>query len=165
MEQKEFENMFQETFRQYADAIFRFCFVKVNNQALAEDMTQEVFMRYWQYLRNGKEVTNARALLYTIANNLAKDWYRKKKAIPLEENNDHEAALHSHENSPETMARYSELLSTVEDLSEIDRQLILLRYVEGFEPKDIATLYNQSPNAISVRLNRAVERLKKKLHI
>ena len=160
MEQKEFEQIFQETFHQYSDAIFRFCIVKVSNQPLAEDMTQEVFMRYWQYVREGKEISNARSLLYTIANNLAKDWYKRKKAVPLEEDNGHEGVLVSHESSPETMAVYQELLRVIDDLDEMDRELILLRHVEGLDPKDIAELYKESPNVISVRLNRAVKKLK-----
>ena len=160
MEQKEFEQIFQETFHQYSDAIFRFCIVKVSNQPLAEDMTQEVFMRYWQYVREGKEISNARSLLYTIANNLAKDWYKRKKSVPLEEDNGHEGVLVSHESSPETMAVYQELLRVIDDLDEMDRELIMLRHVEGLDPKDIAELYKESPNVISVRLNRAVKKLK-----
>jgi RNA polymerase sigma-70 factor (ECF subfamily) len=58
--------------------------VKVSNVELAEDMTQEVFTKYWQYLRDGREMTNTRSFLYTIANNMAKDWYKKKKADSLE---------------------------------------------------------------------------------
>ncbi len=165
MEQKELETIFQETFRQYADAIFRFCMVKVTNQPLSENMTQEVFMRYWQYLRDGKEITNPRAFLYTIANNLAKDWYKRKKAIPLEEDNMTDETLHSKESSPETMSMYRELLESIDDLDEMDKELVLLRYVEGLEPKDIAELYDESANVISVRLNRAVGRLRQKLHV
>lgn len=161
----ELEKTFQEIFGQYADAIFRFCVVKVSNQPLAEDMTQEVFMRYWQYLRDGKDIANPRAMLYTIANNLAKDWYKRKKSIPLEEDKVHDSALHTKENSPETVASYNELLGAIEDLEEKDKEIVLLRYVEGLDPKDIAELYNESANVISVRLNRAVGRLRQNLHI
>lgn len=160
MEQKAFESIFQETFHQYSDAIFRFCIVKVSNQPLAEDMTQEVFMRYWQYVRDGKDISNPRSLLYTIANNLAKDWYKRKKSIPLEEQEGHQDVLVSTESSPETMAVYHELLEVIDDMDDMDRELILLRHVEGLDPKDIAELYSESPNVISVRLNRAMGRLR-----
>jgi len=81
MNQSTLENVFVESFSEYGDAIFRFCMVKVSNVELAEDMTQEVFVKYWQYLRDGKEMTNTRSFLYTIANNMAKDWYKKKRTI------------------------------------------------------------------------------------
>jgi len=165
MMQENLETVFMETFRLYSDAIFRFCLVKVTNQQLAEDMTQEVFMRYWKSLREGKDITNVRAFLYTIANNLAKDWYKRKKSIPLEEDESHSAALISRESSPETMAAYSEAVAMIEGMEDIDREVLLLRLVEGFEPRDIAEIIGETPNVVSVRLNRAMARLKEKMHV
>ena len=63
------------------------------------------------------------------------------------------------------MAQYQELLETINDLDEMDRELIMLRHVEGLDPKDIAQLYDESANVISVRLNRAMGKLKQKLYI
>jgi len=71
------EREFLQAFDEYGDAIYSFCFLKVSEESLAEDMTQETFMRYWQSLRRGQEMTNTRSFLYTIAGNLAKDWYKK----------------------------------------------------------------------------------------
>ncbi len=87
MDQDNQEKIFIESFSEYGDAIFRFCMMKVSNVELAEDMTQEVFTRYWQYVRDGKTMTNTRSFLYTIANNMAKDWYKKKKSYSLDEKN------------------------------------------------------------------------------
>ena len=165
MKHMDLEHKFMETFQEYADAIFRFCLVKVSNKPLAEDMTQEVFMRYWQYVREGKEITNARSLLYTIANNLAKDWYKKKKPIPLEEDNEHSGVLTARESSAETLAAYQEVIDTISDMEPTDREVLLLSYVEGLEPKEIALLSNETANVISVRLHRATARLKQKLHV
>ena len=89
MNQDTQEKVFTATFALYSDAIFRFCMVKVSNVEVAEDMTQEVFMRYWGYVRVGTDMANVRALLYTIANNLAKDWYKKKKADSLDAEMEH----------------------------------------------------------------------------
>src|SRR5690606_23115332 len=68
----------------YSDAIFRFCLVKTSSRELAEDLVQETFMRYWQSLSSGKEMRNTRSLLYTIANHLVIDWYRKKRSLSLD---------------------------------------------------------------------------------
>ena len=51
MDQIEANEYFLQTYDQYADAIFRFALVKVSDRARAEDITQEVFMRFWQALR------------------------------------------------------------------------------------------------------------------
>lgn len=159
------EKVFVKTFSEYGDAIFRFCMMKVSNVEQAEDMTQEVFTRYWQYLRNGKEMSNTRSLLYTIANNLAKDWYKKKRAVSLDDQMESGRVPADKNASPETTAGYYEILDTIDDMEEKDKEVLLLKYVEGLDPKDIAEILEETANVISVRLSRATKRLQQKLHI
>ena len=165
MNQSALEKIFVESFTMYGDALFRFCMLKVSNVELAEDMTQEVFTRYWQYLRDGKEMSNTRSFLYTIANNMAKDWYKKKKSDSLDVAMESGYAPHDENAGPETMASYQEVLTAIEDMEETDKTALLLRHVEGLDPKDIAEVLGESANTISVRLNRATKRLQEKLHI
>lgn len=156
---------FSETFTQYGDAIFRFCLVKVSSKELAEDMTQEVFMRYWQYLKAKKDITNTRALLYTIANNLAKDWYKRKKSDSLDDRL--ALGLEPTEKSagPEMLFAHQEVIAAMEGMDTMDRDVLVLRYVEGLDPKDIADILEETANVISVRLHRATKRLQQLLHI
>lgn len=163
MSQNTLEKVFVESFSEYGDAIFRFCMVKVSNVELAEDMTQEVFTRYWQYLRDGKEMTNTRSFLYTIANNMAKDWYKKKKADSLDDRMESGNVPKDKAASPEIMAEYQEVLSVIEDMEEKDKEVLLLKHVEGLPPKEIAEVLAETANTVSVRLNRATKRLQKKL--
>lgn len=165
MNQSTQEKIFVESFSLYGDAIFRFCIVKVLNVELAEDMTQEVFIRYWQYLRDGKEMTNTRSFLYTIANNLAKDWYKKKKAVSLDEKIELGNLPKETSAGPETLAEYHEVLDTIDDMEQKDKEVLLLKHVEGLDPKDIAEVLGETANVISVRLNRATKRLQQKLGI
>lgn len=165
MNQEALEKTFIESFSEYGDAIFRFCILKVSNVELAEDMTQEVFTRYWQYLREGKEMTNTRSFLYTIANNMAKDWYKKKKADSLDEKIEFGDTPKSELASAETMAQYQEILNLMEDMEEKDREVLMLKYVEGLGPKDIASILEETTNTVSVRLNRATKRLQQKLGV
>ncbi len=165
MKQEALQNIFLESFNQYSDAIYRFCVVKVSNIDLAEDMTQEVFTRYWLYVKDEKEISNVRALLYTIAGNLAKDWYKKKKSVSLDERLENGLDVTSRELSSETQAQYNEVLTAMDDMDERDKEVLYLRYVEGFEPKQIAEIIGETANNVSVRLNRAVGRLKEKMHV
>lgn len=162
--QYQLEESFKASYQEYGDAIFRFCLMKVSDVARAEDMTQEVFMRYWQSLRAGKEMTNTRSFLYTIAHNLAKDWYKRKKADSLDTRMEQGYDPAAREASPELMAAYAEALASIEHLAEEDRDVLLLTYVEGLDPRDIALMKGSTANAISVRINRAVKRLQKLLH-
>lgn len=169
MIQSKLEKVFADTFATYSDAIFRFCLIKVSSVEQAEDMTQEVFMRYWQYLRDGKEMTNTRSFLYTIANNLAKDWYKKKKSVSLDGVLDESGptGLLADKKvvlSPEISASYQEALAMIDDMDENDKQVLLLTHVEGLTPADIASAIGETANTVSVRLNRALTRLQQRLH-
>jgi len=165
MNQDALEKVFVESFSEYGDAMFRFCMVKVSSVELAEDMTQEVFTRYWQYLRDGKEMTNTRSFLYTVANNMAKDWYKKKKADSLDEKMESGNVPKDKAANPEIIAEYQEVLTIIEDMEERDKEVLLLKHVEGLPPKEIAEMLEETANTISVRLNRATKRLQEKLGV
>lgn len=165
MNQEHLEKIFLQSFTEFSDAIFRFCVVKVTDTALAEDMTQEVFMRYWRYVREEKQIDNTRALLYTIANNLAKDWYKKKKSVSLDQKLEAGMGFPSTDISQETSAAYREALDAIADLEPRDKEVLLLRFVEGLGPNEIAEIVHETANSVSVRINRAMVKLREHMHI
>lgn len=166
MDPEEIKDQFLTVYDQHADAIFRFCVLKVTSRSVAEDLTQETFMRYWQQLRQGTMVDNDRALLYAIARNLVIDWYRKRKEQSLdvltdagfEFASDDHATIRQH-------AEVREVLDVVQGLDEPSREALTLRFVEGLSPKDIAALSGETANAVSVRINRALKKVQDHLHI
>lgn len=160
MDQHTIKSRFLETYDRYADPLYRFCFMKTSNADLAEDLTQEVFMRLWQKMREGVNIQNEQALLYTIARNLVIDWYRKKKEqsldVLLEKGIDFVG-----EGKKETVAfaEVEEILGVVEELDEPSREVLLLRFVEGYSPQEIAQVCGTNANAVSVRINRAIKKV------
>lgn len=165
MKQEDLESVFMEAFDAYSNAIFRFCVVKVSDIERAEDMTQEVFTRFWKSLREEKDITNTRAFLYTIASNLAKDWYKRKKSESLDTHLDNGFAPASKEIGPQIISEYQEALAAMADMEERDREVLYLRFVEGLEPKQIAEVLGETANAISVRINRAMKKLREKMNV
>lgn len=160
MDPKHVKAEFLRTYDTYADDIYRFCVLKVSNREQAQDLTQEVFMRFWQTLRDGTELKNERAFLYTLARNLVIDWYRKKKDNSLDAlteqgidfaNDDHKRIMQS--------AEMQEVLRVVNQLDEDSRDAIVLRFVEGLTPKEIAQMTGETANAVSVRINRAIKKV------
>lgn len=165
MDQEQAKEYFMNVYDQYADAIFRFCALKVSRREVAEDITQETFTRFWQSLRSGQEMRNDRALLYTIARNLVIDWYRKKKESSLDALQEQGIDFAGSEHTRITeFAEAAEVLAIIEELDEPAREALLLRYVEGLSPSDIASMTGESPNVISVRINRAIKKVQEKIH-
>lgn len=165
MDQSELETLFMSAYDSYVGELYRFCVLKVSNKEKAEDLVQEVFSRYWQTLREGTPVLHPRAFLYTLARNRIIDWYRKKKEASLDQLQEGgldvvgEGAA-----SVEEAARMREVLAVVDELDDRSRDAVLLRYVEGWTPQEIADLTNETANAISVRLNRAIKQIQKRIH-
>ena len=166
MHQNTAQTQFLSAYDAYSDAIFRFCALKVSNREIAQDLTQEVFIRYWQTLRKGEKLKNERAYLYTLARNLVIDWYRKKKESSLDVLT--EAGIEFKGDGPQSItdsAEAAEVIAVIENLDEDAREVLLLRFVEGFSPKEIAEHLNESPNVVSVRIHRSLKKVQELLHI
>lgn len=160
------ETEFLKAYEDYADAIYRHCFFRVFSKPLAEELTQETFMKTWQYLAKGEKVDNLRAFLYRVANNLIIDYSRKKKEERLD------ALL---ETTPEIEPSYDvrgeleekefaeEVIATMENLREDEKKILMMRYLDELELKEIAEALNITINNVSVRLNRAMKALRGEL--
>jgi RNA polymerase sigma factor (sigma-70 family) len=96
---------------------------------------------------------------------MAKDWYKKKKSDSLDEKMESGQVPKDTNASPEEVAVYQEVLAAMNDLEEKDAQVLLLKFVEGLDPKDIAKVLGETANTISVRINRATKRLQQKIHV
>jgi RNA polymerase sigma-70 factor (ECF subfamily) len=111
-------------------------------------------------------MSNTRSFLYTIAHNLAKDWYKKKKSYSLDEQMEQGYDPSDRQLlSAQQEAQYREVIDAMDGLEQKDREILLLRYVEGLDPKDIASILEESANAVSVRIHRATKQLQEIMHI
>lgn len=165
MDQEETKAYFLQIYDTYVDDIYRFCYLKVSNRELAQDLSQEVFTRFWQALREGTVMRSERALLYTVARNLVIDWYRKKKESSLDVLT--EQGLEFGGDGAEDVMREAEMaeaLRMIGQLDEASREVLTLRFVDGLSPKEIALLSGESANAVSVRLNRAMKKMRTLMH-
>lgn len=165
MDQDTAKAHFLGIYDRHADEIFRFCLLKVSNRERAEDISQDTFAKYWQALRTGEPIRNDRAFLYTLARNLIIDWYRKKKESSLDVLQDEGIDFVGEGRADvEQAAQMNEVLAIVNELDEASRDVVLLRYVEGWSPQEIAKLNKESANAVSVRLNRAIKKVQDRIH-
>lgn len=156
------EQKFLEVYESSADGVFRFCFWRTFDREMARDLTQEAFTRTWLQLANGKEIGNIRAFVYKVARNLIIDQSRKKKEMSLE------ALMEVHE--PEFRQRFGDLvdskivLEALEKLEDGYKEVLLMRYIEELKPAEIAEILNETPNAVSIRINRATKALREVLN-
>ncbi|MDZ7726467.1 MAG: RNA polymerase sigma factor [Candidatus Campbellbacteria bacterium] len=161
------EKKFIETHEAYSDAIFRFCFFKISDRDKAYDLAQETFVRLWNYIRDGeKTIDNERAFLYKIARNLIIDEYRKKDSMSLDTLQEGGFDVSSGgEKDIEMDVSTREVVEAIHKLDDLYCEVALLRFVEGYPPREIAEMLSVSENVVSVRLNRAVKKLRVMLKV
>ena len=126
---------------------------------------QETFMKTWEYLSSGKSVDNIRAFLYRVATNLIIDETRKHKEASLEQMLEKKEMTEPGDNAPEEMARSletKEVLRTLYDLPPEHREVLVLRYVNDLDPKEIGKVLDITANAASVRIHRALAVLRER---
>ena len=135
------------------EKIYRYCFLRVRHKETAEDLTQETFLRYLEH-PHYNSVDKTLQLLYTIAGNLCTDEFRRKRTEELPDTDI------SSENVEDDVLSNFDLKQALGKLSEEDREIILLRYVNEVPVNVIAKLHNISRFA----LNRRIKRILGTLH-
>ena len=138
----------------YYDKIYKYIYFKVNNKTRAEDLTQETFIRFLK-----SECNEPERYLYTIAGNLCIDEYRSIKPVFTED----EDITQVEEGFEDKILEKQVLANALNVLSDEDREMIVLRFVNEEPIGEIAKLYGISRFAISRRLNKAKNRLKEEL--
>lgn len=166
MSTKALQEQFTTIYQAQSDAIFRFCVLRVSDREQALDLVQETFARLWQSLTKGQKIDNARGFLFTVAQRLVIDWYRKKKAVPFNrlESEEEDAAFDPPDTTLEGLGLGAEgryLLGKIGEIGPSNRQAVYLRFVEGLSPGEIGDILGVSANAASVRINRGLAELRK----
>jgi len=152
---------FTKAYDELADAIFRHCWFRIGDREKAKDLMQDTFTKSWQYIAEGATVSNLRSFLYRVANNLIIDEYRKKKELSLDrlqEQGFDPGFDDRNRNENRIDAQFA--ISTINQLDEKYREVILMRYIDELSPKEIAEVVGETENNVSVRIHRGINQLK-----
>ncbi len=161
---REREREFLVAYESYADAVFRHALARIRDREAAKDIAQEAFSRAWLYLAQGKRVEHMRAFLYRIAGNLVIDTVRKRRTSSLDTLMEEDGFEPEDESAPDPADRQAtrDALALLSTLDETSQTVISMRYLEGMSPKEIAAELGVSENVVSVRIHRALGRLRER---
>lgn len=158
------EQTFLAGYEKHTDELFRFCIVKVRNRDEALDIVQETFIRAWEYLRKGNVIDHMRPFLFRTARNIIIDHARKHKTMSLDAMQEEQ-----HFDAPDKAQPFgigfelTRMLEALETLEVTHREVLTLRFLQELDIAEIAEVLSLSPNAVSVRIHRGIEALKKQL--
>lgn len=138
----------------------RFC----GSAADAEDLTQEAFLKLYRHLREGKEIGNIRSWMFQVARNLAVSRSRTSmNTIELVTEMYIASADASSEESMLEREREEGLRLAINELTDLQRQCLHLR-AEGLRYREIAETLSINIDSVADALERAIRKLRSKVH-
>ncbi len=138
------------------DKIFRYCYYKIHNRDIAEDLTQDTFLRFLEsphYRDIGKELH----YLYTIAGNLCKDAFHRRTAEELDEN------IADDKDYEDFILTNVALGNAIKNLPEEDKEIIILRYINDVPIGVLGELFGMSRFRMSRRIKGILRHLRQTL--
>lgn len=152
----------------YLDRIYRYIFFRVNqNTFIAEDLTEMVFVKALEHIKTfSLKKGTIQSWLYRIAHNTVLDHYKTyKTSATVKEETFAVEEIDALENELDTKQQVEKVLTAMKKLTEEQREVITLRFVEGLSHKQISFIVNKQEDAIRAIQYRGLQTLKKKLKI
>ena len=146
----------------HVDRVYRHIYYRVGNEEDAEDLTQQVFLKAWQAIHSYKKTASPFiAWLMTISHNLVVDFYRTKKdKAYLEAEVLADDTASSPERAAEASFEQQRLRKAILQLGSDEQQVIILRFIEGFEFAEIASVLKKKEGNVRVILHRSLVKLR-----
>ena len=158
------EIAFNDLYTRYKLQVYNFIFRLTNQQDVAEDILQEVFLAVWQGSSRFLSKSTVKTWLFRIAYNQSISWLRKyRKSFQLQQSID-ELPIISDELSPEGSLiehwQEAQIKSAIARLSHNHRSVIELTFVHGFSYHEIAKIMNCPVGTVKSRMNYALRYIK-----
>lgn len=163
---KDIQREFSKIYDQFAEKIYRFIFIKVNSQQIAEDIASEAFLRCWNvYKQDPKQIENIQPFIYKVARNLVFDHYRQKSRTQTISTEDcsllDPVDIESAVSQKGDIEKVKAVLAKLENSEYQD--MIIWHYIEDLPVPEIAKITDKPEGTVRVMIHRALKEIKKEL--
>lgn len=145
--------------KKYYAPIYQYCFLHIHDRDCAEDMVQDVFIRFFEALFNGTDIEKTKSYLYRIAGNVIKNNYKKRKELLCDE-----LPEVSEEQTADLEIRL-DIEKAIEELPEELKEITILFFFQELKQKEIAELLGIKLSLVKYRVARVKEILSKSLEV
>jgi len=147
----------------YVTRIYRFVYIRTSNQQVAEDLTQDIFLKIWQHLVDKHEIKSFQAFIFRIARNTIIDHYRliNRQELPLEYADDIVTPVDEQEiKKLDKSIDADVLIREINKLKTEYQEVLALRYIEDLTIDEIAEVIQKDKRNVRVLIHRALNKLK-----
>lgn len=149
---------YEQLYREHVGRVYALCLRMVNNNAIAEELCQEVFVKVWQKIHSFRGDSAFSSWLHRLATNLVLSDLRKKQLLTMDIDDVSEAQVQS--NTDTDTGKVLDMEQAVRQLPDGARAIFVLHDVEGFQHKEIAEMLSIAEGTSKTQLHRARKLLK-----
>ena len=152
---------FEQFYNQHMERIYRYVFFRVGqNHAVCEDLVSEIFMKALQNFEKYDPEVSKSAWIYRIAHNHLANYYRgQKPQVDIEEVSYSLKGSDGREEF-ESVESTLKIREGLDALELPDRELVTLKYLEGYSYKEIGEIVGKSADAAKMATHRAMKALR-----
>ena len=155
---------FGELYERYRQPLYRYCLARSESPHEAEDLVSDVFLKAMESLaRYRDQGLPFIAFLYRVARNAAIDRSRRAKGSSLFEMTVEPRSTMDVEGDAARSLEMDAILGAMRKIKPEYREVILLRFVEGYSAADVAKLLDKAEKAVWNLQQRGLERLRVEL--
>jgi len=165
------QSCFDILIRRHKNKVFAYISLYIRDQALAEDLFQDTFMKVIQSVKAGKYQDNGKFISWVmrIAHNLIIDHFRRIKQMNTVSNDDYESDLFNSKRFAEATVEddiikrqiQKDVRKMITMLPDDQREVVILRHYAGLSFKEIADLTDVSINTALGRMRYALINMRK----
>jgi RNA polymerase sigma-70 factor (ECF subfamily) len=149
-------------FERYHKPVFNFLARMCMDRDVAEDLTQNVFLRMIRYKNSYREGNKFQSWIYQIARNVFSDHYQKEKNkradfVDVERLSDHLTDANMEE---EQLEREKILHRSMAKLNDEQRELLVLTRFQHLKYEEVAVMLDMTVPNIKVKVHRAIQKLR-----
>ncbi len=152
---------FGKIYELHQPVVFRYVYYRVGDVSTAEDLTSTVFTRLVEkidsYRYRGHPLL---AWIYTIARNVVADYHRdteRSRVVPLDDRLVDRSS--NVESAVQRRLTKSRLAAAMTELTEEQRQVVILRFIEGMSCKEVGRMLDKSTGAVKALQHRGLAAL------
>jgi RNA polymerase sigma-70 factor (ECF subfamily) len=165
------QSCFEEIIHRHKNKVFAYISLYIRDQALAEDIFQDTFLKVIQSVKSGRYQDNGKFLSWVmrIAHNLIIDHFRRLKQLNTMSNDDYESDLFNSkklcdDNVEDTMVKTQirkDVRKLISQLPDDQKEVVILRHYAGLSFREIADVTDVSINTALGRMRYALINMRK----
>lgn len=157
------EGAFRKLYHHYYKRLLRFAYILTKNNEIAEELVENVFIKFWKNKQKAESIKNLKVYLYTATKNTCLNYLSSKAHASITEPFDAINIELSGPICPDQLLIFRETFSKIKDAIETlppkCKMIFKMIREDGLKYKEVAEILNLSPHTVDAQMTIAIRRI------